>query len=107
MLLGLFNEMRARHSDIDGIFFSNDDLAHGALFTAFRAGIKVPQQIAVAGYNNLEEGAYTIPPLTTIHTSRAEIGRRAAQMLVALMRGEKVDEPVVDVGYQLVIRESA
>ncbi len=103
----LFRELLARHPDIDAVFFSNDDLAHGALFTAFRSGIRVPEQIAIAGYNNLEEAAFTIPPLTTIHTSRSEIGRRAAQMLLALMRGQKVEQPVVDVGYELIVRESA
>jgi LacI family gluconate utilization system Gnt-I transcriptional repressor len=103
----LFGELLARHPDIDAIFFSNDDLAHGALYGALKMGIKVPQQISIAGFNNLQEGAYTVPPLTTIHTSRSEIGRRAAQMLLALMRGEAVDDPVVDVGYQLIVRESA
>lgn len=103
----IFAEAIERRPDIDAMFFSNDDLAHGALFTALRRGIQVPEQIAIAGFNNLEEGAYTVPPLTTIHTSRAEIGRRAAQMLLALMRGEEVAEPVVDVGYELIVRESA
>ena len=103
----LFGDIVARHPNIDAIFFSNDDMAHGALFAALRNGIAVPEQIAIAGFNNLQEGAFTVPPLTTIHTSRDEIGRRAAQMLLDLMRGEKVYEPVVDVGYQLIIRESA
>ena len=103
----LFRETLARHPDIDAFFFANDDLAHGALFAALRMGIRVPEQIAVAGYNDLEEAAFTVPPLTTIHTSRAEIGRRAAQMLLALMRGQKVEDPVVDVGYELIVRESA
>ncbi len=102
----LFTEIAARHPDVDGIFFSNDDLAHGALFTASRLGIPIPERISVAGFNNLDQGAYTCPPLTTIHTSRTEIGQRAAQMLLALMRGEPVEEPAVDVGYQLIVRES-
>lgn len=103
----LFGEILARHPDVDAIFFSNDDMAHGALFAALKRGIRVPQQISIAGFNNLQEGAFTVPPLTTIHTSRAEIGRRAAQMLLALMRGERVEQAVVDVGYQLIVRESA
>ncbi len=103
----LFRQMLAAHPDIDAFFFSNDDLAHGALFAALQMGIKVPDQIAVAGYNNLEEAAFTVPPLTTIHTSRSEIGRRAAQMLLALMRGQPVAQPVIDVGYELIVRESA
>lgn len=103
----LFGELLFRHPDVDAIFFSNDDLAHGALFTALKLGIRVPEQISIAGFNNLQEAAFTIPPLTTIHTSRAEIGKRAAQMLLALMRGENVEQPVVDLGYELIIRESA
>ena len=103
----LFREIMARHPDIDAIFFSNDDLAHGALFAALQMGIKVPQQISIAGYNDLEEAAFTVPPLTTIHNSRSEIGKQAAQMLLTLMRGKQVDTPVVDVGFELIVRESA
>jgi len=102
----LFQDLIRRRPDIDAIFFSNDDLAHGALFSAFNSGIKVPEQIAIAGFNNLEESAFTIPPLTTIHTSRTEIGRCSAKMLLALMNGKPVENPITDVGFELIVRQS-
>jgi LacI family gluconate utilization system Gnt-I transcriptional repressor len=47
-----------------------------------------------------------LPPLTTVRTPRAEIGSAAAGMLIRLMKGEAVDAPCVDVGYELVVRGS-
>jgi LacI family transcriptional regulator, gluconate utilization system Gnt-I transcriptional repressor len=44
--------------------------------------------------------------LTTVHTSRGEIGAAAGAMLLALMRGEPVARPALDVGFRLVVRES-
>jgi LacI family gluconate utilization system Gnt-I transcriptional repressor len=47
-----------------------------------------------------------VPPLTTVHTPRAEIGHAAATMLLALMGGSQVESPCVDLGYQLLVRDS-
>jgi LacI family gluconate utilization system Gnt-I transcriptional repressor len=47
------------------------------------------------------------PPLTTVRTPRVEIGESAAAMLLKLMRGEAVPETSIDVGWQLVVRQSA
>jgi LacI family transcriptional regulator, gluconate utilization system Gnt-I transcriptional repressor len=47
-----------------------------------------------------------VPTLTSMRTPRAEIGRSAAQMLVALMRGEPVASPILHVDYALQVRES-
>ncbi|MFN7569853.1 MAG: substrate-binding domain-containing protein, partial [Betaproteobacteria bacterium] len=48
-----------------------------------------------------------IPPLTTVRTPRSEIGAAAADMLLALMRGEPVPQPQLDLGFNLVVRQSA
>ena len=47
-----------------------------------------------------------LPPLSTVRTPRAAIGQAAAQMLLSLMRGEEPAAPVVDLGYELVVRGS-
>ena len=108
MALGgeMFAALRAQHPDVDGIFFCNDDLAQGALLTALRLGIEVPTRVAVAGFNDLTGSAQMLPPLTTVRTPREEIGTAAARMLLTLMRGEHPPSPCVDVGYELVVRES-
>lgn len=103
----LFIEFLARHPDVDALFFCNDDLAKGALLEALRAHVDVPGRVLVAGFNDLEGSDCSVPRLTTVRTPRAEIGRRAASMLLALMRGERVRETAVDVGFELIIRESA
>lgn len=91
----------------DAIFFCNDDLAQGALLAALRLGVAVPGRVAVAGFNDLPGSDQMVPPLTTVATQRREIGEQAAQMLMKLMRGQPVEQPNVDLGFQVVRRASA
>lgn len=102
----LLQRLLAARPDVDAIFFCNDDLAQGGLLAALKAGLAVPQRVAVAGFNDLAGSDQWLPPLTTIRTPRAEIGERAARMLLALLRGEAVDARQVDLGFELVVRES-
>ena len=108
MALGgaLLRRLLAARPDVDAVFFCNDDLAQGGLLAAWRDRVDVPGRLAVAGFNDLAGSDQWLPPLTTIRTPRAEIGERAAQMLLALLRGEPVDAPQVDLGFELVVRES-
>ncbi|MGH8809034.1 MAG: substrate-binding domain-containing protein, partial [Noviherbaspirillum sp.] len=84
----------------------NDDLAHGVLFECQRRGIHVPEQLAVAGFNDLAASAWVCPSLTTIATPRYEIGHAAATMLLQLMKGETPQPTKKDLGFSLVVRES-
>jgi LacI family gluconate utilization system Gnt-I transcriptional repressor len=102
----MFEQIMAQTPLVDAIFFCNDDLAQGALLMALRMGIPVPQRVAVAGFNDLTGSDQMLPPLTTVRTPRAEIGVAAARMLVALMRGKEPELPCVDVGYEVVVRQS-
>lgn len=102
----MFEQIAAARPKVDAIFFCNDDLAHGALLSALRLGIEVPRQIAIAGFNDLPESAYTVPPLTTVRTPRAEVGRRAAELLLARIRNEPPVSVNLDLGFELVARES-
>ena len=103
----LFEQVLKAHSDIDAIFFCNDDLAQGGLLAALRLGVAVPGRVAVAGFNDLNGSDQMLPPLTTVHTPRTEIGEEAARMLLSLMRREPVTQTSVDVGYQLIVRGSS
>jgi LacI family gluconate utilization system Gnt-I transcriptional repressor len=103
----LLEEVLRRRPDVDAIFFCNDDLAQGGLLAALRLGVKVPEQVAVAGFNDLTGSDQMMPPLTTVHTPRVEIGECAARMLLSLMRREPVDPSSVDLGYRLVVRQSS
>lgn len=102
----MFEQIVAQTPPVDAIFFCNDDLAQGALLAALRLGIAVPQRVAVAGFNDLTGSDQMVPPLTTVRTPRAGIGTAAATMLLALMRGETPPSACVDVGYEVVVRQS-
>ena len=103
----MFEQIISAQPDVDAVFFCNDDLAQGALLAALRLGVAVPQRVAVVGFNDLTGSDQMLPPLTTVRTPRAEIGHAAARMLLALMNGEAVASPCVDLGYELVVRDSA
>ncbi|RSZ42504.1 MULTISPECIES: LacI family DNA-binding transcriptional regulator [unclassified Variovorax] len=102
-----FEDLLARHPDVDAIFYCNDDLAQGGLLAALRTGVEVPKRVAIAGFNDLGGSDQMLPPLTTVRTPRQEIGERAANMLLALMREETVAERTLDLGFELVVRQSS
>jgi LacI family transcriptional regulator, gluconate utilization system Gnt-I transcriptional repressor len=108
MALGaqMFEQILQQRPAIDAIFFCNDDLAQGALLAAQRLGVLVPQQLAVAGFNDLTGSDQMLPPLSTVRTPRAAVGREAAAMLLQLMRGETPVQEQVDLGFELMLRLS-
>ncbi len=103
----MFEQIMGQSPPLDAIFFCNDDLAQGALLRANQLGIAVPGRIAIAGFNDLRGSDLMHPPLTTVHTPLDKVGEAATAMLVKLIRGESVDTPSIDLGYRLVLRESA
>lgn len=87
-------------------FCYNDLLALGALRAAHEAGVRVPADLAVVGFDGIGLGAFSVPALTTVDTPRAALGRRAAEALFELLDGRRPEEPerVLPVG--LLVRES-
>ena len=102
----MFEQIMQQRPAVDAIFFCNDDLAQGALMAALRMGIAVPSQVAIAGFNDLTGSDQMLPALTTVRTPRAQIGEAAAQMLLCLMRGEEPEVPQLDLGFDIVQRQS-
>ena len=102
----LFQDMLQRLPELDAIFFCNDDIAQGGLLAANRLGIAVPGRIAIAGFNDLAGSDQMVPPLTTIRTPRAEVGRAGAAMLLELMREPQAQPGCVQLDYELVVRQS-
>lgn len=101
----LFQQMIGQHPDVDGAFFCNDDLAQGAIFEAQRLGVKIPEQMAMVGFNDLPASAHMVPRLTSIRTPRAEIGRQAARLLLDSLEGRPA-KGALDLGFELIVRES-
>lgn len=67
--------------------------AYGALFEARDMGIAVPSDVSITGFDDMWLASQTSPPLTTVRTPRDEMGRQAAQHLLAQLRGDRVAAP--------------
>ncbi|WP_165494929.1 LacI family DNA-binding transcriptional regulator [Actinomadura roseirufa] len=92
----------------DGVFCANDLLAIGLINELTRLGVRVPQDIAVIGYDDIELAASAAVPLTTIRQPRHEIGWEAAELALAEIReGQSHQHRQVVLTPDLVIRESA
>jgi len=63
--------------------------------------------VAIAGFNDLAGSDQMPPPLTTVRTPRSAIGEASARMLLALMKGEAPAQNSVDLGFELMARESS
>ncbi|AAK02875.1 TPA: gluconate operon transcriptional repressor GntR [Pasteurella multocida] len=92
--------------NLDGIFCTNDDLAIGALFECQRRGIKVPKQIAIAGFHGHDVGQSMTPQLATVITPRLEIGKIATQELLNRIHGMPQQSAIINLGYQIHLGES-
>ncbi|MET0961967.1 MAG: LacI family DNA-binding transcriptional regulator [Noviherbaspirillum sp.] len=96
----------AEHPATDGVFCGADSLALGALMEARARNIKVPGQLKILGYGDLNFAMHTDPPLSTMRVNGTRIGKLAATMLIGRIEGGKDSEAVVDVGFELVERAS-
>ncbi len=92
----------------DAIFCLNDLLALGVLRTLADEGVVVPDDIAVAGFDDIEESRYHRPELTTVAPDKAEIARQAVARLAARLRpGPQAPAEEVTVAHQLLVRGSS
>ena len=91
------------------IFAANDEMAAGVLHAARHAGVKVPEELSVVGFDDFQVAERVLPSLTTVHTPTREVGRMAALKLIRAGRETKEPpppEPDRTVPY-LVVRESS
>ncbi|GAA2695707.1 MULTISPECIES: LacI family DNA-binding transcriptional regulator [Actinosynnema] len=91
----------------DAVFCFNDLLATGALRAAAERGARVPQDVAVVGFDNTEESAYSLPSLTTVAPDKAAIAREAVDLLHRRAAGEAGGPREVGVPFALRVRESS
>ncbi|TKI04155.1 gluconate operon transcriptional repressor GntR [Martelella alba] len=102
----LLRQARREHPDMDGVICTNDDLAIGAVFECQRLGLRIPQDIAIAGFHGHDVGQVMRPRLASVLTPREEMGRLGAEKLLARLRGESVDPEKIDLGFTLLAGES-
>ncbi|HYF56659.1 MAG TPA: LacI family DNA-binding transcriptional regulator [Salinarimonas sp.] len=94
------------HPDVEAAFFSNDVMALGALFECQRRGIAVPGRLRLCGFGDLDFAGVSVPTLTTVRPPRREIGQRIAEGLLARFEGTDPGPAVLDLGFDLIERES-
>jgi LacI family transcriptional regulator len=96
--------------DIDdpptAIFAFNDNMAIGAMQTARTRGIRVPEELSIVGFDDLEEAGIVTPPLTTIRQPLAEMGRIAVSLLLRLLDNQPLEALHVELATRLIVRES-
>jgi DNA-binding LacI/PurR family transcriptional regulator len=96
-----------RHKPLPtAVFGMNDTMAIAAMAAIQEAGLRVPEDIAVAGFDDDRLAAFTTPPLTTIHESQREIGQRAGEMLIGLLNDIEPAVANLILPTRLVIRKS-
>ena len=99
--MNLFKQALDTFSSVDGIFCTNDDLAVGAMQHCKNVGIRIPDDIAIVGYNGLDVSQTMQPPLTSVITPRQAIGIKSAHLLIDAINGKTIPERVVDLGFSL------
>ena len=102
-----FRAMRDLPERPDVVVCSSDWMAQGILVEAMVAGLRVPDDLAVIGFGNISIAAEMRPTITTIDIDGARIGREAVNVLRRRAAGETIENKHIDVGFQLVVRESA
>jgi DNA-binding LacI/PurR family transcriptional regulator len=98
-------ESKAR---FDAVFCVTDRTAFGALQALKEAGIRVPEDVAVIGFDNVAQSSHTTPPLTTVHVPKFAMGEIAINRLSDIIAQRGIEIPIKHTLYtSLVIRESA
>ena len=96
--------IRSLRPSTDAVFFANDVLASGAVLAALRLGLRVPADIAIAGFDDVELASHLMPPLTTVRIDRIGLGRLAAELMLEALAGEPIRGRRVDIGFEVIAR---
>lgn len=88
------------------VFASSDLQAMGVYRAAREAGLRIPEDLSVVGFDDLAVGAWVDPPLTTVHRPLAEMAAAAAEMALTLGRGEEPGQLGLEMATTLTVRDS-
>ncbi|MGO4706222.1 LacI family DNA-binding transcriptional regulator [Microvirga sp. 2MCAF38] len=98
-------DLLSRSTRPTAVFCTSDEMAIGLMRTLHSSGVRVPQDISVAGFDDIEFAAVADPALTTIHQPRRELGQAAAAALIDLLQGRTTPERI-RLKTELVVRDS-
>jgi DNA-binding LacI/PurR family transcriptional regulator len=99
-------ELLALGEPFDAVFALNDTLALGAIRALAAHGVRIPDDVAVAGFDNIDEASFSSPALTTVDPDRVNIARTAVDLLVERMNGDVSEHREITSPYTLHLRES-
>ncbi len=102
-----FRDLTRQGQAFDAIICTSDTLAQGVITEAEIQGLKVPDDLKVIGFADLNFAAHNRPAITTVSVDKVKIGQQAATMLADKIEGHEISESVVDIGFTLIVRESA
>jgi len=91
--------------EFDAVFAGDDLSARGALFALQQAGKRVPEDVAIVGFDDASYARYLTPPLSTVHAPIEDSGRKAAEQIVRLIQGKRADMLTL-LPTELIVRES-
>ncbi|MCC6803061.1 MAG: LacI family DNA-binding transcriptional regulator [Anaerolineae bacterium] len=91
---------------VDAVFCGSDMIALGVMRALLKAGLRIPEDVAVVGFDDMPFAATTNPPLTTVHQPIDLLGRTAAQLLISLIEGEPLPTNHVVLQAHLVVRST-
>jgi LacI family transcriptional regulator len=95
-----------RDKSLTAVFAITDELAIGALRALNEAKIRVPEDVSVIGFDDIDISGFVEPALTTIHQPIVEMGERTAELVCELIDEGKGAHPTVVLPHRLVERES-
>lgn len=98
--------MSASKGLVDAVFCANDDLALGALFESQRMNLRVPHDLSICGFNDIEAATFVNPSLTSVYVGRYEMGVKASEMLINVLKNNPIDSKIIDLGYEIKSRQS-
>ena len=102
----VISELLGRVDRPDAVFFLAELPAQGAMLWCLSNGIRVPQDVAIAGFGDLSHSALLPVPLTTVQIRGRAIGERAGEIAFNRLQGALSEPKVHDIGYSLIVRKS-
>ena len=100
-------ELLERGQKFDGLVVGNDAMAMGALRRLREAGLRIPDDVAVTGFDDIAAAAHAEPALTTVYNPLYEMGKTAVQLLLDACEGQELPSSTVFLPTHLVVRASA
>ncbi len=99
-------ELMSLEEPPSAVFVASDVVAMGALRALHEAGVHVPKQVAVVGFDDITAARFITPALTTVHVPTFGLGWSAAELLIRIIKGDRPNEAQVVLKSKLVARES-